>query len=382
MTLLLYYFIMVFMVFLSYHITTITPIDRTTYKSDIKYLLTSLAPILVYSIFWGLRYDVGIDYLAYMRSYQIGENVDRFEQGYFILQELLKILDLPFPAIFIVTSFINICSVYIIGKERDNAFLCFLILFFWTTENVYFAQNGLRQMLAISMIFFAIHNLSINRKYKGIFFLVIAFYFHTSSVIFSFFVIGIWMLVKNEIININKYIILIIYLSIELFGQLFTIPDIPIVNELISVLGYDHHVNQLEIYVNEAASGSGIGVILRMVIYSIIILMQDDVFLNDDDVLKRIFYWSFVIGVIIWPLLNPNLIFNRICFYFSATNFVTFAFFSYELLFGNINQKKITRLIFYAFVAYNIAVMTKNYQTNGCKEYQSIFSTYYIEKIQ
>lgn len=348
--------------------------DAQNEVSDLKFLRTALLPIFIYSLFWGIRYDVGTDHLAYATKFALGYNDERLEIGYLWLVKLLQAISLPYPFLFIITSMVNICSVFLLAKGRDSKLLSLLVLFFWTSETVYFAQNGLRQMFAISLIFFGINNLCRNKYIHGVAFFVSASLFHTSSVVFSLVSLMVWMLSNSEKISINKYIVLAVYLGMEGWGQVFTITDIPLLNNLSLLLGYEHHFDKLESWEFEIVEGTGIGAILRMVLFSCIILSQDKLFENKDR-LKITFYWLFILGAVLHPVLNSNMILNRFCIYFSSTYFVTFAFFSYELWEGNISNKNVSRLVLLFFILCNLSFMSKNCCTNGCREYQTIFSS-------
>ena len=104
MTLFIYYFVMFMMVLWCYN--TPQPSAMIAYRrfGSFKFLSINLIPICIYSLFWGLRYQVGVDYPTYMEAYNYGIT-EYFEVGYLFIQGTLRALDLPYPFIFIVTSF-------------------------------------------------------------------------------------------------------------------------------------------------------------------------------------------------------------------------------------------------------------------------------------
>ena len=372
MTLFIYYFVMFMMVLWCYN--TPQPSAMIAYRrfGSFKFLSINLIPICIYSLFWGLRYQVGVDYPTYMEAYNYGIT-EYFEVGYLFIQGTLRALDLPYPFIFIVTSFIIICSVTLLAKGRNGKFLALLMLFFWTSETIYFAQNGVRQMLALSMIFVASQHLLARKYYRAIAFFLIAFSFHSSSVIYSFLVSIVFIITCKQNIFINKYFVLAAYLFMELSGKLVSLPDIPFVSDIIVSLGYENKLNMIDSYDWDVKLGSGIGVILRLFTNSVIILSQDKL-LEDEDEQKKLFYWLFIIGALFLPILSTNLVMNRILTYLVSVNFITYTFFCIALWRGKILPRRISLACAVLFVIYNLGLLSKNSNTNGCKEYQTIFT--------
>lgn len=372
MTLFIYYFVMFMMVLWCYN--TPQPSAMIAYRrfGSFKFLSINLIPICIYSLFWGLRYQVGVDYPTYMEAYNYGIT-EYFEVGYLFIQGTLRALDLPYPFIFIVTSFIIICSVTLLAKGRNGKFLALLMLFFWSSETIYFAQNGVRQMLALSMIFVAIQHLTDKKYYRAVVFCLLAFSFHTSSVIYSFLVSFVYIVTCVKEISVNKYVVLGAYLFMELSGKLVSLPDLPFVSDIIVNLGYENKLDMIDNYDWDVKVSSGLGVILRMFTNSVIILSQNRM-LVDADRLKKIFYWLFVIGAMLLPILSSNLVMNRILTYMVSANFVMYTFFCIDLWNGKIVSKRVSHIFVIVFIIYNLGLLTKNSNTNGCKEYQTIFS--------
>lgn len=372
MTLFIYYFVMFMMVLWCYN--TPQPSAMIAYRrfGSFKFLSINLIPICIYSLFWGLRYQVGVDYPTYMEAYNYGIT-EYFEVGYLFIQGTLRALDLPYPFIFIVTSFIIICSVTLLAKGRNGKFLALLMLFFWSSETIYFAQNGVRQMLALSMIFVAIQHLTDKKYYRAVVFCLLAFSFHTSSVIYSFLVSFVYIVTCVKEISVNKYVVLGAYLFMELSGKLVSLPDLPFVSDIIVNLGYENKLDMIDNYDWDVKVSSGLGVILRMFTNSVIILSQNRM-LVDADRLKKVFYWLFVIGAMLLPILSSNLVMNRILTYMVSANFVMYTFFCIDLWNGKIVSKRVSHILVIIFIIYNLGLLTKNSNTNGCKVYQTIFS--------
>lgn len=96
--------------------------QRTSYYKKL------LIPILIYTLFWGMRYDVGADYLAYKGFYN--NTPEDFEFGFKMLLSILNFLGFNYISLFVVTSLVSIVSVYIVAKYEDRRFGCYAIFFF------------------------------------------------------------------------------------------------------------------------------------------------------------------------------------------------------------------------------------------------------------
>ena len=178
-----------------------------------KFYVIAIVPIMIYTLFWGLRYDVGADYLAYKDIFENPNDHWRIEVGFIGINNVLKSLGGNYISIFVFTSAVNILSVYSVCKKKNKDFACFSIFFYYTTSAVFFAQNGIRQMLCSSLVLFLLSIIGdINNDKKRrlnsiliILFGVAAYFIHKSSG-----VVFVILLLLNMIptIKMNKYIVL------------------------------------------------------------------------------------------------------------------------------------------------------------------------------
>ena len=112
-TILLYIFILIGCIIT----TSFTPrsiYGKYSQQIGIKYYLYVLIPIVLYTLFWGLRYDVGADYFGYIDYFN--EMPEDIEIGYKALNYFLKELGFSYVSIFIVTSFFPICTLFILSR--------------------------------------------------------------------------------------------------------------------------------------------------------------------------------------------------------------------------------------------------------------------------
>lgn len=174
---------------------------------------TFILAALSFFVVSAFRYDVGYDYLnRYAVDYiKLGRGipVKNLELGYKVLVEVCLIFTKDYAIIFIITSAIIIgLTFYTIYKESDSPIISvaiyFLSCFFFHSLNL------MREYLAISIVLISYRYL-IKRKYIPYVILsIIAFLFHSSSVVV---IVGVF-LCNKEVFNIKRTIIISIILFI------------------------------------------------------------------------------------------------------------------------------------------------------------------------
>ncbi|MBQ3470523.1 EpsG family protein [Candidatus Saccharibacteria bacterium] len=135
--------------------------------------VAALIPILI----GGLRFNVGTDYSSYYNYYMHGSFVD---PGFYLISSIARMFD-NCQVMFFIYNALTLLFVFLgIGnmkKEcRPIAYLCFLFLFFTTSF------NAMRQMLAVSIVFFS-YKYAMNKKILSFVILtLIASLFHITAI--------------------------------------------------------------------------------------------------------------------------------------------------------------------------------------------------------
>lgn len=176
----------------------------------------------------GFRYGVGTDYNSYESIFvSINQNiqttmVDNIEYGFYYLNKFLSLLTNNPQSIFVLSSLL-IMGFYISGiykRSRDNSlsFLLFIGLGYYFNS-----MNGLRQFIAIAIVFFATHYLETFEKgsnFKFITWVVIASLFHKTALIMLIFLICVKYLKGRFFFIVTGLISLFIFLNINLISNL------------------------------------------------------------------------------------------------------------------------------------------------------------------
>lgn len=142
----------------------------------------SFVPLTVVS---AIRFNVGTDFAPYYRIYisqaqrYIGLNEPLFT---FLVQSLNKIS--KNPQLFFAVSSIIICGVYFLTIYRHSDDPVLSILFFVITTEFFRSMNGIRQYLALSILFFSLSAIEKQNWKAAFFFIIVAYFMHNSALVF------------------------------------------------------------------------------------------------------------------------------------------------------------------------------------------------------
>ena len=178
-------------------------------KSDLFFYLSFLA----LTIFSGLRFDVGVDFMSYHQMFEDFKNGNAlflFEPANMMIINTINIFNIDHQVIFFIYSVIIMFGVfYFIKKLSPLKELS--ILLFVTVGIFYFSTfNGIRQWAAISIGLIAIVKLIEKKHIQFLILVILATLFHLSALllfIFIFFKIRFYLIAS--IISIKFFIFLI-----------------------------------------------------------------------------------------------------------------------------------------------------------------------------
>lgn len=229
-------------------------------------LLALTAMVLIMFTPAALRYDIGTDYKNYVEIFDIlkGGGSERLEPFYLGLNYFLIEFGMSYQWLFVVTSFVMYLCLIKLSKEKFYwLFICVFI--FCCYLNGY---SLIRQYTAVSMIIVSIYKLIKGKKKSFLFMIFLAAGFHISSLLMLPFYF-------SEKIKVNKYLSLFL---IVMFYYLIT--QLGLINYIFSNAFFletkyaAYATNKFNVEVTE---GSGIGLLLRMIIPMLYIFLQHKV---------------------------------------------------------------------------------------------------------
>src|SRR5690554_1376155 len=143
-------------------------------------------PLIVFSIIFGMRYDVGTDHLAYISTYSEGIVASKGEPIFDAITYIFQGLGLHYVYYFSFLAFIQVFFFFYAFK-REMYLFPFLVFFLFTNYEWGFWMNGIRQALALCIWLFAIRFIEEKRFWHYLLFCFISFLFHRSAIILIVF---------------------------------------------------------------------------------------------------------------------------------------------------------------------------------------------------
>ena len=144
--------------------------------------------IISSSLFVGLRYNTGTDYVSYVSKYlNFSDYQDRYEPLFVLVTNSLVSLELPVFVFFLVFAFITNFLSFTVLSKLSNSLLLSLTIFLGT--DIFFRQmNQVRQVAAISIIFFAFRSMLTNRRITSLVGILVGGAIHYPSLLVSPFI--------------------------------------------------------------------------------------------------------------------------------------------------------------------------------------------------
>ncbi len=157
------------------------------YKNRPLYIFLWIIIFLLLTITAAIRYKVGTDYsYTYQKIYyQYINNYSniRMDIAMKFLYKLIIFLNLHYQWIFVITSIIiNFIIIKAIIKLSENSMISLII--FLAGGFYFFAMNGIRQAIAISLFYYSLIYLKQKNVKKYFIANLIGFLFHSSAIIF------------------------------------------------------------------------------------------------------------------------------------------------------------------------------------------------------
>lgn len=209
------------------------------YTSTHTFDICMLCGILIFTLVFGLRYDVGVDYLNYLDIYQYLD-VDRFELLFKYLVIFLAENNFHFSVLFSILAFLQIFF-FIYAFKCEKFLYPSLVYVLFCGQYFLLWMNVIRQDLATCILIFSI-NFIVSKKFVAyLCCCILAFGFHKSAILFLLF----YPFFKNGADYFRKRYLSFLYMGVAFlvfFSQinLLSIFDSEIVN-LVALLDLDEY---------------------------------------------------------------------------------------------------------------------------------------------
>ena len=144
-------------------------------------------PILLFTIVFGIRYGVGVDYFNYVEIYEFWNTGSYSEERFELFPSLIfsfcdKFLLSP-VFIFVVFSFLDIYFIYLAFKERKIVLAYSILMFIFLGVGIWSFMNTIRQGVAICIFLYSLLFICNKKFIYYCIFTLCAFFFHRSALI-------------------------------------------------------------------------------------------------------------------------------------------------------------------------------------------------------
>jgi transmembrane protein EpsG len=257
---------------------------------------------------FGLRYGVGIDYFAYEDYFINQYDTFRMEYAYSLINYFLHNIGLPFYS---VTLFISFFTNYLvlIGSwffGLRGVYLSLSILIYMSNVML-IGLNGMRQVVAVAIVYLAFVFLVRNKRSKFILGCLSASLFHLSS-LGMFFILFLRPYLSSRFSVIFLFLLLNLIFFYVLF---FDLSDL-LYNITIHIPYYSKYST---LVIDAKASGVGFGVLLRF-IFSFVFIFCYIVISKSNSKVDRLFVSLYLLGLILNFISTTNFLWGRVGLYF------------------------------------------------------------------
>ena len=315
-----------------------------------KNWLWGVAAIAVYSIIFGMRYNVGVDYPGYLISYErasIGVEVyNDWEQGFMFLINILSSFNLHFCIFFGTIAFLQLFPIFK-GTKKDiyiYPFLCFTFMIGCSWLNF---SNGLRQVLAFGFFVLSISYVEKRQMIKHYICILLAISMHSSAIILLiFYPLLCWKenWFKNTKFQIILFVIAVICGEIDILANNMAYYNTLFSFEFIADSDYSFYAQADNELHKEVSKGLGFVIILAT---DLLLIITSNMYKNSlKSKMLTYLYNLYYLGVLLKFSLIQSHIIQRLNQYFYGLQFIVAA---YALYYFYKERKKVP-LYFLTFI--------------------------------
>lgn len=368
----------------AYFVYTLLPLvlfmilKYSAYYTKQRQILLNIFVAIIFSLVLGLRYNVGVDYMAYLGRYtgvNIIDSRESVEIGYELLNNILQFLGAHYAWLFIIVCFLQLYPI-LLSMRRDSHALGVISIMMFLTSYVFFILNGMRQAIAFAFIWYGLQYILTKSFKKYLLCVLLATSFHKSAIIFIPFYFFL-----NRFRMLSPSIQLIILFSSFIYGsiiQVYLWDILPVFSEII--LGQE--VNDIQLlnfqHVGWNEDGRGYAAYMWLILNCIVIILYRK--LKDFSIARNqmfdIYYNMYFIGTIMSNIVGSTYM-SRLNVYFENYRIVIYAYLSLFLFYNLKKNMKLSHLAYFAFLWISLILFYYVAISKGaglCAPYQFVFS--------
>lgn len=284
-------------------------------------------PIILVSLLLGLRYNVGIDYLAYKEIYEVDISNDlkwsienrETEILFTVICVFLHKLNIPYYGMFIIMAIIPLYFFYSSFK-RTNYLLVLGIICLILSGVLFMYLNIMRQGIAFFIILYAIQYIIKKSFVKYAFWIIVASGFHITSLLFLPFY---YLKNTQKFLFRNRIIAIILFLLSIIFSGKFVSVVLSLAMPFLEET-YIQYINLIEDW--NMSEGTGLGMIVQRISDLCLIYVSPLCIRYLKNERFDIYYNIYFIGLIFANLAGMNMLLSRVPFCFVSMRFIILSF--------------------------------------------------------
>ena len=319
-------------------------------------------PIILFTLVFGLRYGVGMDYNNYVVIYE-GTSIytslseilehERYEPAFSILLYIFHLFNAPVYWLFSFIAFLQIFLLYKTFENEKKVLLFIYLTLILTGFCMYNFMNILRHEVAFCFFLYSLKYVKNNQLLKYWICCLLALSFHHSALIL-FPLYFIWIkrksLFNNSVIELTLVIICFLTSLLAQWQNILHLFD-----NVIVLLGYGDYIDIAgDMTINRKI---GITRLFNLFINCLIILNSKKIKEYFKGGLVDIIYDLFVIGVCLGYIALGSMMMQRMFVYFTHTQFIMLAYalcYFYETRRQNYQQLfKYLAIVLFIFISYS-----------------------------
>ena len=238
------------------------------------------------------------------------------DPGFSILLWILKVLHLSWRGMFLVIAIIQICPlIYVYRKYSSNYYLS-MLLFVISTDYISWMQNGIRQFIAVTIIFAATGWILQKKYIRTILVILFASSFHQSALL----MIPMIFLVQGEALNFRMTGVFILFFLAIIFVAGFT-------NLLDNILQDTQYSNMVTYYTEGAFIDDDGTNPLRVLVYSVPLILALFIRFRGCHTMPPVINLSvnmaiLCVGFYLISMVTSGIFIGRVPIYFSLYNYI------------------------------------------------------------
>lgn len=193
--------------------------------------------LLLFALISGIRWNVGVDHLSYLKNYLVHQNFGRFvfekEAGFEAITSIMAGAGFHFTFYFALLAFLQIFFIFRTFKDERYLYPFLGIVIIFGSEYLSW-MNGIRQMIVACIFVYAIQFIRERKLLKYFIVIFLASLMHKSAfILLPFYFIPQLDYFKNRYLTIS-----LIGIAIFLGNNNFWIDSLGQLGDLLGVLGY------------------------------------------------------------------------------------------------------------------------------------------------